>query len=99
MFTNSHANCRTKVSQKSMIPANSDNVIPESALISSSIKKHLIKYVVEKENMSAYNKCKLASHSKNTGNLVQPNHLDKLDTQSHPCILNIRGSNVLFWTI
>lgn len=99
MFTNSHANCRTKVSQKSMIPANSDNVIPESALISSSIKKTLIKYVAEKENMSAYNKCKLASHSKNTGNLVQPNHLDKLDTQSHPCILNIRGSNVLFLTI
>lgn len=99
MFTNSHANCRTKVSQKSMIPANSDNVIPESALISSSIKKTLIKYVAEKENMSAYSKCKLASHSKNTGNLVQPNHLDKLDTQSHPCILNIRGSNVLFWTI
>lgn len=99
MFTNSHANCRTKVSQKSMIPANSDNVIPESALISSSIKKTLIKYVAEKENMSAYNKCKLASHSKNTGNLVQPNHLDKLDTQIHPCILNIRGSNVLFWTI
>lgn len=51
MFTNAHANCGTKVSQKSMIPANSDKCHPRNCidLLLDKITT-LIKWVVIRKN-------------------------------------------------
>lgn len=95
MFTNAHANCGTKVSQKSMIPANSDKCHPRKCidLLLDKITT-LIKWVVKRKNcLPTISVSTLASSSlKEHRKFCSTNHLDILETQSHPCILKRRVS-------
>lgn len=80
MFTNAHANCGTKVSQKSMIPANSDKCHPRNCidLLLDKITT-LIKWVVIRKNcLPTISVSWSLEHRK----FSSTNHLDNLEAQS-----------------